>query len=281
MDDVEIADSASQGVYLAGDVGFDATSKDVRIHGSASAPVQTYARVLGSIPTGTYTGNALDEIMISNTGNVVVDDQTMHARGVPYHVGIHQGAAQLDVGTTAGGIAVLTIEAGVTLEFETSGILRVSPTSGGTAAAVGALIAIGGTAPADKITFTSDAATPAAGAWFGVWFSGANDARTTMQHTVVRYAGGASVTGSNSCPYASRVGQNDAAIRVFGTTAPGSEFVTNSEILDSLRDGIDRGWRDDPQPDFLATNTFTNVAGCKQTVPRTLDGVCPATPACP
>ena len=72
---------------------------------------------------------------------------------------------------------------------------------------------------------------------------------------------------------------NYAAIRIFG--GPLSQFISDTTIFASLRDGIDRGWRSDLQTDFLANNTFTAVAGCKQTLPRTADGVCPATPACP
>jgi hypothetical protein len=99
-----------------------------------------------------------------------------------------------------------------------------------------------------------------------------------MQNTRVEFAGGASTGGSNSCPYPGIV-INDAAIRIFGP--PSTQFITNSEILSSARFGIDRGWRADLQPDFLASNTFTAVASCKQTTPRTFNGVCPATPTCP
>jgi hypothetical protein len=100
-----------------------------------------------------------------------------------------------------------------------------------------------------------------------------------VQNVRVEFAGGATTSSSNSCPYPGRVGQNDAAIRIFGP--PSTQFITNTEILASLRDGIDRGWRADLQPDFLATNTFTAVAACKQTTPRTFNGVCPANPLCP
>lgn len=101
-----------------------------------------------------------------------------------------------------------------------------------------------------------------------------------MQYARVEYAGQATATGSNSCPYPGRVGQNDAAIRIFGTPGPLTQFITDTEIVSSALDGIDRGWRDDLQPDFIATNTFT-VAGCKQSVPKMGNGGCPTTPACP
>ena len=101
-----------------------------------------------------------------------------------------------------------------------------------------------------------------------------------MQNTKVKFAGGTTVSGSNSCPYPGRVGPNYAAIRIYGAP-PAGEFITSSEIVSSLRDGIDRGWRSDVQPDFLAGNTFTAIAGCKETTPATQNNVCPATPPCP
>jgi hypothetical protein len=177
----------------------------------------------------------------------------------------------------ATGVAVLTIEAGVTIRFGAGGTLNIDATSG-TGAAHGALIAIG--TPAAKIVFTSDAAAPQAGDWLGLGFGRAADAGDALRYVQVAYAGGPG-TGSNSCPYPGRVGQNDAAIRIFGTTAPSGQFITDTEIVASARDGIDRGWRDDPAPDFLGMNNTFDVAGCKQSVPRTFNGVCPATPACP
>jgi hypothetical protein len=281
VDDVEIVGSLSQGVYVNGPIGFDASSRNLRVHGSAGFPVHVYARVIGSVPTGTYTGNGHDAIAISGTGGAVVDAQTMHARGVPYHVGgTGQDGGRMDVDSqTPGQVAVLTIEPGVTIQFPPGGIFNVSPGSG-TAAARGALVAIGGTDPADKIVFTSDqgaAAKP--GDWLGMVFGGAVDTRSVMQNVRVEFAGGTSTTGSNSCPYPASNGINDAAIRIFGP--PLTQFITGTEIVSSLHHGIDRGWRADLQPDFLAANTFTAIGACKETVPRTAAGVCPPALPCP
>ena len=278
VDDVEIAGSLSQGVYINGPVGFDTTSQNLRVHGSAGYPVHVYARVIGSVPSGTYTGNGQDAIAIAGTGGPVVDAQTMHNRGVPYHVGSGTDGGRLDINSQAAGqVAVLTIEPGVTLQFPPGGTLNVEPGSG-TAAAKGALIAIGGPTEAGKIVFTSDRGLPAAGDWLGIGFGGAVDGRSTMQNTRVEFAGGASVSGSNSCPYAG-VAINDAAIRIFGP--PAAQFITDTEIRSSARHGIDRGWRADLQPDFLASNTFTAVSSCKETTPRTFSGVCPPVVPCP
>jgi hypothetical protein len=248
------------------------------VHGSVGYPVHVYARVIGSVPTGDYTGNGHDAIAIAGSGGAVVSDQTMHNRGVPYHVGSGQDSGRMDVNSqVANQTAVLTIEAGVTIQFPPGGTLNFEPASGN-AAARGALIAIGGSAPSQKIVFTSDQASPMAGDWLGVVFGGAVDSRTVMQNARVEYAGGTTVTGSNSCPYPGMV-NNEGAIRIIGP--PPTQFITSSEILSSLHHGIDRGWRADLQPDFLATNTFNAVASCKETTPRTDAGVCPVNVPCP
>jgi hypothetical protein len=199
----------------------------------------------------------------------------MHARGVPYHVGgTGQDGGRMDVDSQAAGqVAVLTIEPGVTIQFPPGGVFNVGPGSG-TAPSRGALIAIGGTDPVDRIVFTSDkSAASQAGDWLGIVFGGAVDTRSVMQNVRVEFAGGTSTTGSNSCPYPGSNGINDAAIRIFGP--PLTQFITGTEILSSLHHGIDRGWRADLQPDYLAGNTITTVAASKQTVPPTSAGVSP------
>ncbi len=279
VDDVEIAGSLSQGVYINGPVGFDASSQNLRVHGSAGYPVHVYPRVLGSVPSGTYTGNGHDAIAIAGSGGPVVADQTMHNRGVPYHVGSGADGGRMDINSQfAGQVAVLTIEPGVRIEFPPGGTLNVDP-GNGTAPAQGALIAIGLDTPQGQIVFGSDRGLASqAGDWLGVGFGGAVDPRSVMQNVRVEFAGGASVSGGNSCPYPG-VAINEAAIRIFGP--PLTQFITKTEILSSARFGIDRGWRADLQPDFLASNTFNAVAACKETMPRTFNGVCPAVVPCP
>ncbi len=277
MDTVDIANSASQGVAMSGAAGFDTSSQAVTIHGSVGAPILTSPNLVGSIPSGTYTGNTINEIVIDTSGGPISTSQTLHDRGIPYHVD-DEPNTNLDVAAPTG-VAVLTIEPGVVLKFHPGSQLRIDTTGGTTTPSKGALVAVG--TPAKPIVFTSIATVPAPGDWLGIRFAGVTDPASRIQFTRVEFAGGASASGSNSCPYPGRIGQNDAAIRIFGTTAPASQYITDTTILSSARDGIDRGWRDDPAPDFLAGNTFTNVAGCKQTVPRTFNGVCPTTPACP
>jgi hypothetical protein len=275
VDDVEITGSQSQGVYINGDVGFDATSQNLRVHGSTGYPVHVYARVIGSIPSGNYVGNGHDAIAIAGAGGPVLDAQTMHHRGVPYHVGSGPDGGRMDVNTQLNGPgAVLTLEPGVKMQFPPGGMLSVGASGLG-----GALVASGGPG-ALQILFTSDQGAAAqAGDWLGIVFNDPVAGQSVMQNARVEFAGGATVSNNASCPYPGRAGVNYAAIRIFGP--PPGQFITSTEIASSARDGIDRGWSNDFQPDFLPTNTFSAVVGCKQTMPRTTNGVCPPSPPCP
>jgi hypothetical protein len=59
------------------------------------------------------------------------------------------------------------------------------------------------------------------------------------------------------------------------TSAAGSTGATGGGGgVDSAAHGIDRGWSDDDKPDFMPTNTFTNIAACKQTYPSDTTGAC-------
>ena len=80
---------------------------------------------------------------------------------------------------------VLTIEPGVTVTFASNAYLSVG--MGQVAAAPGALQAVG--TAASPIVLTSDAASPSAGAWGGVYFNPTADANSTLSHAVVKYAG--------------------------------------------------------------------------------------------
>lgn len=272
---LELADAPADAIFVDGAPGFDDTSVDVTIHGAGGFPIHTWGRRVGQIPAGEYTGNRNDEIRITGFGvsDAITTSQTLHDRGVPYHVGIGDGVTgRLDV---SGG-ATLTIEPGVVMAFEHGGSLRIDPTTG-TQPASGTLVAVG---TADKpIVFTST--TPSAGDWLGVWLGELVQPATRLDHVRVEYAGGTSVSQSSSCPYTIQSTPNDAAIRIMGSALPPDAFVTNTEIVASAHHGIDRGWRSDVKTSFLSTNTFTNVAGCKETFPRNNDGGCPANPICP
>jgi len=275
VENLTIEGSESQGILLHQGGGFVAGSTGLTITGAAGFPMHSWARAAGTIPSGAYTGNAIDEILLDGSAGAIRESSTLLARGVPYRVGT-QPDAVLDV-SRIGGVASLTIEPGVTLRFGVNGRLRIDP-AGGTAPANGALIAIG--TPAAPIVFTSAAAAPQAGDWNGIWLGNVADPTTRIQHARVEFAGGPSVTGSESCVDAAQTGPNDAAIRILGGD-PATQFVTDTAIVSSARHGIDRGFRSNTKPDFLPSNTFTSVVGCSQTHPRDVSGVCPAIIPCP
>ena len=286
VDHVILRRSRSNGVVLRDGAGFAPGSTNLVVDGAARFPILTWARSVGTLPSGTYGGNGADEIAINANGrqDAIIADTTMRALGVPYRIGLHSGA-NLRVGTDQpdGAVATLTIEPGVTLRF--------APRSGGPAdygagmyvqfggadrPATGALIAVG--TEAAPIVFTSAADTPAAGDWFGVWFGAIPDPASRVDHARIEYAG--SQTNAQSIACAPGGPSYSGAIRIFG--APPGEFVTHTEIVHSGGNGVDRGWRTDDAPaSFLPTNTITDLAGCRETFPRRTNNACPDPVPCP
>jgi len=252
----------------------DASSFNLIVSGSATEPVFINANLAGSLPLGSYTGNAVNEIQIPTVSpwKIVSTSQTWHNQGVPYHI---VGNAALEVEATTG-VAVLTIEPGTTLAFDKNTTMSIDAASGQTSPAAGALVAAG-TADA-PITFTSAAASPMPGDWFGIWLGHKIDSRTKIDHAVISYAGATSASSSFSCP--TPIGApNDAAIRMMHIPEPLTSFVTNTTIISSGKNGIDRGYATSGSPvDFTATNTFDllPVGACQQTHPAP----CPPTPTC-
>ncbi len=272
---VEIRDSEAAGLRLDGFGGVTADSEGLTITGGASHPISASATMVGTIPTGTYVGNADDRIVLTTSNTEAITfDATMRNHGVPYFVGLPGQVGDLRVQANGGGLAVLTIEPGVELQFQQDGVLTIEHASSD-APATGALVAVG--SPDDRILLTSASDSPAAGDWLGVYLGSTLAAVDRIDYVDIEYAGGASVSGSNSCPYPG-VSINDAAIRVFGV--PPGAFITNTIIAASASNGIDRGWRDDYTVDLVDTNSF-DVVGCTQTWSRLYDGTCPDVVPCP
>ena len=278
VDHVTVLGSASNGVLLGGGGGFAAGSHDLTITRSTGFPISIWARAAGTLPVGVYTGNGIDEILFptSSLYETVQENMTLHDRGIPYHVGHDASAGDLRIDVPSGVTTpiVLTIEPGVVMRFKKGARFGVQNFQG-TTPALASLVAVG--TAAKPIVFTSAAAVPAAGDWLGITYGMLPTASNAMSNARVEYAGGAGTGGSNAC---NTPGLNDAAIRIYGLPA-GGEFITNTVIANSAGHGIDRGWRDDTKTDFLPTNTFTAVAGCKQSYPKDTNGACPVPVPCP
>ncbi len=271
---VVVSGSKSNGVTLTGTAHFSADSTALTVTGSAGYPVSIFPRVVGSLPSGTYTGNANDEILLpgGGQGEVIIDDQTMHERGVPYHVGHPSSAGELRVGSSSAGAAVatLTIEPGVVVRFQKKGYFEVEE-FGGANPATGALVAKG---TVDKpIRFTSAEAAPAPGDWVGVNFGGLVDPKTALDYVWVEYAGLQTSGGSGSC----MTGLRQHAVSINGTPTPRA-FITNSKVTHAPN-AINSGWKGAPV-DFTVSNTFEDISGCKLTNPPDANNDCTGRPPC-
>jgi hypothetical protein len=276
VDTVVVKGSESLGILVREGGGFAPGSKDLAIVSGASFPISIWGRAAGTLPSGRYDGNAVDEIILPAMGgrDDIKEDTKLASLGVPYRIGGPTGGKSLTV-AGAGTIPLLTIAAGVTLRFDEEVRLDVDAESD---VAAGAL-RVEGTADAPVI-FESAATTPAAGDWVGIVIEGKPDARDAIDHAVIRHAGGDSQISSFDCPSPLEGGfGNDGAIVIAGG-APGSAFVTNTTIESSAGDGIVRGWTGAPV-DMLATNTFTDVALCNQSFPKPESGSCPDPAPCP
>src|SRR6185503_13078014 len=73
---VTIQSSQGVGVYLDANGAFTGDSQLLQITGSGGRPVATTMMSLGSLPSGTYTGNATDEILIIGPSANVFGDLT-------------------------------------------------------------------------------------------------------------------------------------------------------------------------------------------------------------
>ena len=275
-DHVTVKGSQSLGVWVREGGGFAPGSTDLAITGGASFPISIWGSAAGTLPSGTYTGNATDEIILPAMGgrDDIKADTTFTDRGVPYRIGGPTGGKSLTVGAS-GSIPLLTIAAGVTMRFDKDVRIDVEATSN---AATGALRAEG--TAAKPIVFTSAAAAPAAGDWVGIEFEGTPDPRDKVAFATISYAGGSSQVSSFDCPGPLSVNfANEGAILIIGGK-PATAFVTNTTIDHSAGDGIVRGWTGEPV-ELLATNTFTNVARCNQSFPKPSAGICPNPAPCP
>jgi hypothetical protein len=117
----------------------------------------------------------------TTVGGTISTDTTWDLAGSPYIV-----TSNITVKGTDGADAITTlqIEPGVEVRMTLSRQFIV----GGTSGDPGALVAQG--TAAQPIVFTSDAATPAAGDWYGFrFYATSDDASTILDHCTVGYAG--------------------------------------------------------------------------------------------
>jgi len=270
VDHVTVKGSTGTALFVRNGATFITGSKELTVTGSGSDihpfPVQIDEHSMDAFPSGTYTGNKIDEILLRTTGVGIAGagltvDATLHERGVPYRMGRTNLDSFYLGGREGAPLATLTIEPGVVMRFPAGTFLNIEKFIG-EFPAQGAIRALG--TAAKPIVFTSAAATPAAGDWGGLWFGGKPSAQNKLDHVRIEYAGGKCLCSLATC---SDITDHEGAV-ILTNQAPGA-FITNSVIKQSAQHGITQGFDGTPL-DFLPTNTFDGVAGCPQTLPRFL-----------
>lgn len=268
VDNVYIASPVGAGIYLDASAAFTADSQVLSISGAGSYAIRTTMMSLGSIPTGSYTGNAHDEFFIIGPNANVFADLTIHDRGVP--VRIQTGGFTVAAGGNVTTPVTLTLEPGVILLFPkanatTPGARVIFGGNGNSPNnKVGVLNAVG--TQAKPIILTSGEANPAPGDWVGVWLDTATGSR--LDYVGIGYAGGdSSIISVNCRPTSTR---DNAALIVGDFEAqyvPPANLITNSVIAYSAGFGIDAVWPAGTYnaPDLTSSNQFSNNAGCAQT----------------
>jgi len=274
VDHVTIDGSVGVGVFLDTNAAFTAGSTDLTVENAGDYALAMTMMALGTIPTGTYTGNAVDEVLVHSQYNVFAD--LTIAKRLPVH--IQTGSMRVaGIGNDPPPVT-LRLDPGVELRFEP---LNVDPgarvTFGGNGQpvnSIGVLIAEG--TEDQPIVFTSAAAAPAPGDWEGLWLDTANGSR--LDHVIIEYAGGENGIQSASCRPET---VDDAAALIVGDFddqyIPPADLITSSTIRFSAGSAINAIWLSTALgPDLTGNgNTLSDFAECAQTY-NAVDGGCPS-----
>lgn len=179
-----------------------------------------YGLVIDAHKAGTIgAGNTFTSVFgISLVGDYnSTSAQTWRNLNVPYIV-----SGELDIDGN------LTVEPGTTFKFDVNGWLAIGYYAATTFIADGTA-----TAP---ITFTTSAATPAAGGWRGIAFYGYAQTTTKMNYCIVDYAGSNStygaidMNGTSSIIFTHNIVRNSAGYGILMDWDAGFQAFTNNTI---------------------------------------------------
>lgn len=198
-----IKDNATSGIFLQTnssptitgctiannlDYGLNCSSNDCfpvvngnTFDGNGNYPIRIYPVCIVNLNGNTYQNHANQQIQV--LGGLLDQDATWQADGVPYMI---DGNIMVQGQDGPDSVTTLTLQAGVTMAFDTSAILRIGHSSNSDYP--GALIANG--TDVNRITFTADSATPSPGYWGGLYFDVySDDAQCQLNHCIVEYGG--------------------------------------------------------------------------------------------
>lgn len=274
VDHVTIKGSRGAGIRLDTGAAFAPGSKDLTITGSGENnefhpyPLDLGEAAIDTIPTGTYTGNRKDEILIMpetvDGAGGFQEDTTMYDRGVPYHVSDAADHDDLMIGTGSKD-AILTVEPGVKILFEKTAALIIETHGAGTSS----IVARG--TKAKPIVFTSAATSPAPGDWRGFYFNGPVAPKNALENVRIEYTGSDCSCSMVTC--SAGVTEFEAAI-IF-EEEPRSMFMKDSVIAHGSGNGVVQGY-DGLSYDWKGSgNVFEDIALCSVTEPRNPSTACP------
>jgi len=236
LDSVTILSPDGLGVVALRYGRFGAGSRALRITGGSGYPMMLWTGAAATIPSGSFTGNAQDVILI--TAEDVLDSMTWSNPGVPFGI-VHLLVAHQNN-------PVLTLQPGVVLKFNQYGDLQVGVGSPGGLRALGTDQA--------PVTFTSYSPVAYPGFWNGLVIGPMADASTLLDHVTVDDAGAFD-------------GVSQAAIKI---ARDYGEIIRNSLIRRSGDCGIARQGVEPWTTDFTALqlgNTFQDNTGPSQCGP--------------
>ncbi|HKO90305.1 MAG TPA: hypothetical protein VJU61_04085 [Polyangiaceae bacterium] len=268
-----VLESGGYGINLSSGAGFFETpdssatvlgaGRQPKPAGAARAPIYPVFVTppgVGTLPPGQYFGSTEPELAENDkiyvySARAISADEQFHNYGVPY---LMEGTFYMR--PPAATTTTLKIDPGVELRFHHDASSNASFQIGDGAPIDPRCVKldIQGTAK-DPIVFTSNAATPAAGDWMGLYLDCSPPSGNKLTNAYVLYAGGESGTNGYGCGPK----DNDAAILITDWR-PADAFIQNVDIRDSAGGGIVSGWASNQAgPDLKTGNLFTRIAnGC-------------------
>ncbi len=279
VDNVRVENSATHGLDLQGNTGFDETSRALTITGSKKSAMLIGAKAIATIPEGSYTGNALNWFQLDQQAQIIDRDTVWRDRGIP--IAIMYGELRI---RNRGGTALLTLEAGVTVQMQgaaTGNVSRVVIGDSTTDTIANGALAVEGTA--DKpVVFRG---VGRKNDWAGINFFGTVDSRSHFQYAIVEDTGANDASTGSECigglSAAPPADVGSGAIRFFlnnKKVALRTDFLRNSTIRRSGSNAILPDFHSTNGLDFCSTNTFEDIDVCNQTPFRRADETCPPSP---
>ena len=172
-------------VTLSASHGLNATYRDAWLELGGNAFTQNDGAPLYidydyvDVPSNTddYTGNGITRIVLGDNGNHISTNKTWKKVNVDYQV---EGGSELQVVQGA----VLTVQPGVDVYFESGSSMRIRDES--------ALTAVG----SSQLPIGMYGTTAANGAWGGLYFTHTTNVQNVLDHVTVKYAGNTEFDGA-------------------------------------------------------------------------------------